>query len=167
MDEQMLDEVVPGTKASMGADVLEPMELDDGTELKVTDIVFECPHCGKSLAIDYRGAGLITSCTECAKPVEVPIPEGMDLSDLDQTPEGQELRILNLRRSLANAEARIAELEEHVSKLEGRRAVLEKTRAEAWHRFEEITRAGDVMRKAQLELSTAMGKIIDVSQRKL
>ena len=30
---------------------------DDNDEVRVTDIVFDCPHCRHNLAIDYRGAG--------------------------------------------------------------------------------------------------------------
>jgi len=37
-----------------------------------TDIVFECPHCGKSHAIDQRGAGLVIPCTDCRQPITVP-----------------------------------------------------------------------------------------------
>lgn len=83
----------------------------DSNEIKETDIIFDCPNCGKSLAIDYRGAGLTIPCTDCGQYVDVPIPEGMELTDIDGSDEEQEMRILNLRRSLGVAEARIAELE--------------------------------------------------------
>lgn len=76
-------------------------------EIKETDIVFDCPNCGKSLAIDYRGAGLTIPCTDCGKSVEVPIPEGMQLADIDSNVEEQGGLILNLRKSLAAAEYRI------------------------------------------------------------
>ncbi len=166
MEEKTQEEALSGRHAAMGRDLLNPIEMDDGTAVKDTDIVFDCPNCSKSLAIDYRGAGLVTNCTECSHQVEIPIPKGMDLADLDLTSEDQELRILNLRRSLMDAEERISKLVAKVGKLEGRRATLEKTRAEAWHRFEEIASASEVVRKAQLELATAIGKIMDVSQRK-
>lgn len=83
----------------------------DSNEIKETDIIFDCPNCGKSLAIDYRGAGLTIPCTDCGQYVDVPIPEGMELTDIDGSDEEQEMRILNLRRSLGVAEGRIAELE--------------------------------------------------------
>ena len=76
---------------------------DEPAEIKETDIVFDCPHCSKSLAIDYRGAGLTIPCTDCGKNVQVPIPEGMEITDIDSSEEEQEVRILNLRRSLAAA----------------------------------------------------------------
>jgi DNA-directed RNA polymerase subunit RPC12/RpoP len=38
------------------------------------DIVFECPHCGKSLAIEERGAGMVIVCPDCQARVQVPGP---------------------------------------------------------------------------------------------
>lgn len=48
------------------------------------DIIFECPQCGKNLAIDCRGAGLNIHCPQCDHELEVPIPEGFDLAELDK-----------------------------------------------------------------------------------
>ena len=90
---------------------------NDSGEIKDTDIIFDCPNCGKSLAIDYRGAGLTIPCSDCGKYVEVPIPEGMEVTDIDSTEEEQENRILNLRKSLVSAETRIVELQERVDAL--------------------------------------------------
>ena len=49
-----------------------------GTPLNKNDIVFECPHCGKSLAIDAQGAGFIVSCPDCQARVQVPGPFNED-----------------------------------------------------------------------------------------
>jgi len=114
----------------------------ESSEIRDTDIVFDCPNCGKSLAIDYRGAGLTIPCTDCGKHVQVPIPEGMEISDIDSTGEDQENLILNLRKSIAAAERRIVELENRVDELEQRRLFLEKSRAD------NIMRFGVVMDKA-------------------
>ncbi len=97
---------------------------NDSGEIKETDIIFDCPNCGKSLAIDYRGAGLTIPCSDCGKYGEVPIPEGMELTDLDSTEEEQETRILNLRRALASAEAKIAVLSTQVEDLSTQKANL-------------------------------------------
>jgi transcription elongation factor Elf1 len=91
-----------------------PNESADITE---TDIVFDCPHCSKSLVIDYRGAGLCIPCTDCGSEVEVPIPDGMELADMDRSDAEQEFLILNLRRSLAAAELRVSELEARIEEL--------------------------------------------------
>ena len=53
------------------------------TELVNNDIVFECEYCSKSLAIDYHGAGLTIQCPDCGKDIQVPIPDGVDISDID------------------------------------------------------------------------------------
>lgn len=42
------------------------------TELQPDDIIFECPQCGKSLAIDVRGAGFIVRCPDCKAEIQVP-----------------------------------------------------------------------------------------------
>ena len=39
-----------------------------------TDIVFECPSCTKSMAIDPRGAGRVINCSGCGKRLVVPSP---------------------------------------------------------------------------------------------
>lgn len=52
--------------------------------LEGRDIVFECRECGKSLSIDCRGAGLNIRCPKCDSELEVPIPEGFDLAQIDQ-----------------------------------------------------------------------------------
>lgn len=99
-------------------------ELED--EIKETDIVFDCPHCGKSLAIDYRGAGLTITCSDCGNDIEVPIPDGMEIGDVDSSLEDQELRVIHLRRSLQHAQDRILGLENAVEDLLQRRDELER-----------------------------------------
>ena len=47
------------TDVAAGASTRE-LDLED---VPSTDIVFECPHCGKSLSIDPRGAGLVLDVT--------------------------------------------------------------------------------------------------------
>jgi hypothetical protein len=90
---------------------------NDSGEIKETDIIFDCPNCQKSLAIDYRGAGLTIPCSDCGNYVAVPIPEGMEVTDIDSTEEEQETRIINLRRSLASAESQISDLSAQVETL--------------------------------------------------
>ena len=58
------------------------VDVEDA-EIRPTDIVFDCPHCGHNLCIDLRGAGLQTKCVECGESVLVPIPDGMKIDDLD------------------------------------------------------------------------------------
>ncbi len=90
-------------------------------DIKETDIVFDCPHCGKSLAIDYRGAGLTIQCSDCDNDVQVPIPDGMELDDIDSSNEEQEIRVMHLRKSLSDAYERIQGLENTIEELNVRR----------------------------------------------
>ncbi len=125
---------------------------DSSTEIKDTDIIFDCPHCGKSLAIDYRGAGLTIPCSDCGKMVEVPIPEGMEITDIDSSEEDQEIQILNLRRLLSVAEAKNRQLEEDLSELRERREILEHEHSQ------NITRTARLRENAatlQISLKTA------------
>lgn len=105
------------------------MSADASTDIKETDIIFDCPNCAKSLAIDYRGAGLTIKCSDCGSDVQVPIPDGMEIEDLDSPFEDQEIRIIQLRRSLTNAQERITTLESALEDLMQRRDALERERS--------------------------------------
>ncbi|MBR1608586.1 MAG: hypothetical protein IJ678_03100 [Kiritimatiellae bacterium] len=91
----------------------------DTADIPPTDILFECPKCGKSLSIEPRGAGLVINCTRCGEPVAVPIPEGMEIDDVDATQEELAAQLQRLRRNLDAAQSRVAELEEEVALLRG------------------------------------------------
>ena len=80
-------------------------------QIQDTDIVFDCPHCGHNLCIDYRGAGLQINCSECDEPVLVPIPDGMKISDLDLDAGELLKQLFATRRLLQRAEARAEALE--------------------------------------------------------
>ncbi len=54
-------------------------------EIKADDILFECGNCGKSLVIDRRGAGLTIRCPDCNAELQVPIPEDVDLAEIDKS----------------------------------------------------------------------------------
>ena len=143
--------------------------MDDKPEapanIKESDIVFDCPYCGKSLAIDYRGAGLTIQCTDCGNSVEVPIPDGMDIADLDSSAEEQETRILQLRRALSVAERRIKNLEAEVEELTARREALEKHVASGSYRFSVILREAAVMQGALNELSDRVKKLAESARQ--
>lgn len=91
-------------------------EFDEGVDsqdvqIQDTDVVFDCPHCGHNLCIDYRGAGLQITCSECGEPVLVPIPDGMKISDLDLDASELLKQLFATRRLLQRAEARAEALE--------------------------------------------------------
>ena len=95
------------------------------TVIRETDIVFDCPHCGHNLAIDYRGAGLQITCVNCGENVLVPIPDGMKIDDLDLEPGEILKQLFAARRGLQKAEFRIAQLEQDLQKMTIRRDTLQ------------------------------------------
>jgi transcription elongation factor Elf1 len=136
---------------------------DNASEVKDTDIVFECPFCGKSLAIDYRGAGLTIPCTDCGNHVEVPIPEGMEIVDVDSSGEEQEARIVNLRRALAAAEDRIARLEEELEAVRSRREALEASRTDNISRLKTVNESAAALERALDDAVRAASAIMQTS----
>ena len=119
MQETYTDEVeVPGTQNAEEADIRD------------TDIVFDCPHCGKNLVIDYRGAGLQINCSECGEPVLVPIPDGMELNDLDLD-SGEILKqLFATRHNYQKAELQIQALKAKLVQLQETLGVMQEVVAE-------------------------------------
>ena len=102
----------------------------EGAEIRDTDIVFDCPHCGKSLVIDYRGAGLQIDCSTCGASVLVPIPDGMQLSDLDLD-SGEILKqLFATRRNYQKAEQQVQSLKTRLSQLQETLGVMQDVIAE-------------------------------------
>jgi hypothetical protein len=98
---------------------LTPQNTSEAT-ISETDIVFDCPYCGKNLCIDYHGAGLMVGCPECEKRIQVPIPEGMDISDFDSSPEEVRVRLIHMREALIEAQSRLTEQQQELASLRER-----------------------------------------------
>ncbi len=82
-------------------------QADISSEINPSDIIFECPECGKSLAIDERGAGYIITCPDCKSEIQVPGLEDIEQhSDID----GSESRV-ELSETLRAFNERIQELQ--------------------------------------------------------
>lgn len=113
----------------MTEDEIRNVEENDGVgdaEIRDTDIVFECPNCGKQLVIDYRGAGLQINCSGCGTQVLVPIPDGMQLVDLDLD-SGEILKqLFATRRNYQKAELQIQSLKVRLSQLQEALEVMQK-----------------------------------------
>ena len=122
-------------------------EVDKLSEILETDIVFDCPNCGKSLAIDSRGAGRTVACTDCGENVEVP---GDDVNAAT--------RIAELEAALAEAQATIAGLEEDLSDTALRRSSLERTRTDNMFHFGSILERVSVMREMLGDISNELSE---------
>ncbi len=105
-------------------------ENTEDAEILDTDIVFDCPHCGKSLVIDYRGAGLQITCSECGETVLVPIPDGMELNDLDLDPGEILKQLFATRRNYQKAELKVQELKARLVQMQETLGVLQDVVAE-------------------------------------
>ena len=112
------------------ADEVSVRENDEGAEIRDTDIVFDCPHCGKNLVIDYRGAGLQINCSECGESVLVPIPDGMELTDLDLDPGEILKQLFATRRNFQKAELAIQALKARLVQLQEALGVMQEVVAE-------------------------------------
>ena len=131
-------------------------------EVRPTDILFDCPHCGHSLCIDCRGAGLLTNCTECSKEVLVPIPEGANAADLDLDKDQTLGQLVYTRRMLARAEQRIAELEDAVNSLKERRSTMEKARMTTLHHCADLSSQIQLIQRNQNDITAALGRMLEI-----
>lgn len=111
------------------SEALETQNAEDA-DIRDTDIVFDCPHCGKNLVIDYRGAGLQINCSECGEGVLVPIPDGMQLTDLDLDPGEILKQLFATRRNYQKAELTIQALKARLVQLQETLGVMQDVVAE-------------------------------------
>ena len=102
----------------------------DGTAIGDDDIVFDCPHCGKGLCINYRGAGLQIECSGCHEQVLVPIPDGMELADLDMDVGEALKQLFATRKNYQKAELEIQALKGRLVKLQEALGVMQAVIAE-------------------------------------
>ena len=136
-------------------------QQDNAQTIKNTDIIFECPHCTKSLAIDYRGAGLTILCSDCGKSVQVPIPDGMELRDLDSTEEEQEGIILQLRKALTECHNKLGELSTESDSVRQRRDVLERLHTRDKERVDELREEIENIYRATEQISLSVTRLRD------
>ncbi len=144
----------------------EPSEEDGGTVIRDTDIVFDCPHCGHNLAIDYRGAGLQIECVNCGESVLVPIPDGMKIDDLDIEPGEILKQLFAARRNLQKAEAQIEAYQIELNGLTLQRNALQalmESSAIRLEEFKELIRNEAKLRDKALSLITRMSDDISAS----
>jgi hypothetical protein len=125
----------------------ETQKLEDKTDILEGDILFDCPYCGKNMAIEAAGAGLMVPCATCGKLVQVPIP---DISTPEApvatvprpTPtedEDPQTTIQQLDAALTMANQTIDRLVAEKEALQERRAFLEQIRMVNAGRVDQIT----------------------------
>ena len=130
--------------------------MSDPNDIRESDIVFNCPFCEKSLAIDCRGAGLTIACPDCSNKIAVPIPENMEVSDIDSSDEDKAVRIIHMREVISSSQSKIMELESDVKEITLRRDALESTRTENSIRFEVIQREVESIQRSLLRIQEVL-----------
>lgn len=140
-------------------------ENQDSGEIRASDIVFDCPCCSKSLAIDCRGAGLTIACPDCGNSIEVPIPENMEVSDIDASDEDKAVRIIHMREVISASQSRIMALESELKELNSRRSALESIRTEDAIRFDVIHHEVEVIQRSLLRIAEALASAAESAKK--
>lgn len=132
------------------------VELDQD-EIPESDIQFDCPHCGKHLSIDPRGAGLVIVCPDCEKHVSVPIPEGLEIEDIDATPEELSFRLMTSKTTIMKLQQQIFDLQQQVEELQKfkEQAIAEVAESDARRRMVKTNLAYIMKLEKQLEDAVA------------
>ena len=142
---------------------------DDISEIREGDILFDCPHCGKSMAIEAAGAGLMVPCAGCGRAVQIPIPDAetpeapvpsVPLPRPDDEPR-EVIRQLDSALGLANQQ--IDRLMGEKEALQERRAFLEQLRIANGLRYEQIAAE---LAKVQEALDRAVEMLKDARSEK-
>jgi transcription elongation factor Elf1 len=129
--------------------------------LEEADIVFDCPHCGKSLEIDARGAGMVIVCPDCNNNVQVPVPEQSEVESVTVSQPAVSLeaamaQIQSLTATVTASQAKIERLVESLEEVRDRRAYLEKLRIENIARFDRIAGEMTVIQSALDRITTIL-----------
>ena len=93
----------------------------NASEFTDDDIIFECPFCGKSMAIDKRGMGLTITCPECDGLVRVPVVSGKT----DRKPDSVAMPVEGLADALEESRVELDEMKEKLAAVEALRDKLE------------------------------------------
>lgn len=120
------------------------------------DIAFVCPQCSKNLVIDFRAAGLKVNCPDCRAEIQVPIPAGVDLAEIDT----------QLSADAAGTEVdalreQVRSLKLEVDELRFRRQHLEKKAADGSQGREAIYQQLMIIRAAVEEIETNLQQLRD------
>jgi transcription elongation factor Elf1 len=140
----------------------DPQVNQEMTEIREGDILFDCPFCGKNMAIEAAGAGLMVPCATCGKRVQVPIPDqetpdapvateasaASTVSVAEADSENPEELIRQLDAALSMSNKQVDQLMEEKEALQERRAYLEQMRSANVGRLKEISDELETMQNA-------------------
>lgn len=128
-------------------------------EIMASDIVFDCPQCGHNLVVDYRAAGLQVPCPDCGAIIQAPIPDGMQIEDLDSDPGELLQQLLQSRRMLVKTEAAAQQMGDKVVELTEElahcRAIIQSIRA----RLETLEEANTMIASTHQDILESLAEI--------
>ncbi len=80
----VINVAIKGEKAKICERDDATIDHEEGCTVYDTDIVFDCPHCGRNLCVDQRAAGLQITCVVCGGVVLVPkVEDCINVADND------------------------------------------------------------------------------------
>lgn len=115
-------------------------------EFQEGDIIFECPSCSKSLAIDPRGAGLMISCPDCQSRIQVPFPDEDEEALEEDILSGGSLS--DLEDALGASQQKVRDQMLALEALTKRRDTLEKLRDEYRESFKVVRQEMSILQGA-------------------
>jgi len=124
------------------------------TSIQPNDIVFDCPHCGKSMAIDEEGAGMAITCPDCQNVIQVPYPDAMAA---DTAADASQMQLLH--EQLSAAQNRVAELAADLDMANLKIEHLEKTQSELKTHLEQMSTEWGVIQNALDRVMALMQEI--------
>ena len=129
-------------------------DLKLNTSIQPNDIVFDCPHCGKSMAIDQDGAGMAITCPDCQNVIQVPYPDAMAA---DTAADASQMQ--NLHEQLSAAQNRVAELAADLDVANRKIEHLETTQSELKTHLEQMSTEWGVIQNALDRVMALMQEI--------
>ena len=133
-------------------------EIQD-VEIMPTDIVFDCPNCNHNLVVDYRAAGLQVPCSQCGTIIQVPIPDGMHLEDLDCDPGELLQQLLQTRRMLVKAEQAAQQMGEKIVEMTQKVADYRKALLAVKARVETLQEAAEVANATRQDIASLIDAV--------
>ena len=129
-------------------------ELKINTSIQLNDIVFDCPHCGKSLAIADAGAGMAITCPDCQNVIQVPYPDSMAA---ETAADASQMQLLH--EQLNAAQNRVAELAADLDVANLKIEHLEKSQSDLKTHLEQMSTEWGVIQNALDRVMALMQEI--------
>jgi phage FluMu protein Com len=148
-EEVVTEATVVVTEAEAGEE-----ELKLNTSIQPNDIVFDCPHCGKSLAIDGDGAGMAITCPDCQNVIQVPYP---DTLAAETAADATQMQLLH--EQLNAAQNRVAELSAELNVATMKIEHLEKSQSDLKTHLEQMSTEWGVIQNALDRVMALMQEI--------